>query len=200
METKLFGRYSAKDVKLQDQGIARYLDLSTPTIPHSFGRQNKKGFEKSKIPAIERLINKLMKSGQGKRKLSGKYIRKRGGCGKKLMAMKAIDDAFKLIEKEKLNPLQVFAEAIENTAPREDTTRFKKGGVAQTQSVDVSPLKRIDESIKNIAVAAFQQSFKSKVTVSEALAKELMLAAKQNNQSFAVKRRDEVERIAQSSR
>mgnify|MGYP001570870020 CR=1 FL=1 len=127
-------------------------------------------------------------------------VRGKARIYKEEKAMKAIDDAFKLIEKENLNPIQVFAEAIENSAPREDTTRFKKGGVAQTQSVDVSPLKRIDESIKNIAVAAFQQSFKSKVTVSEALAKELMLAAKQNNQSFAVKRRDEVERIAQSSR
>ena len=150
---------------------------------------------------MERLINKIMRSGQGKRKLSGKYIRGRGSCGKKVQSMKIVEKAFYIVEREtKQNPVQVLVQAIENAAPREDITRIKRGGVSYTVAVDVAPLKRVDEALKNIALAAFAQSFNSKTSAEQALAKELMLAAKGDNTSFAVKRRDEVERIAVSSR
>ena len=96
-----------------------------------------------------------MRSGQGKRKLSGKYIRGRGACGKKLQAMRIVEKAFDRIEKQtKENPVQVLINAIENSAPREDITRIKRGGISYTVSVDVAPTKRIDEALKNLALAA----------------------------------------------
>ena len=91
-------------------------------------------------------------------------------------------------------------DAIQNAGPREDVTRISRGGVSYTVSVDVAPLKKVDESLKNLALAAFSGSFNNKTSAAEALAKELISAAGEENTSFSVKRRDEVERIAKASR
>ncbi|MBU1120684.1 MAG: 30S ribosomal protein S7 [archaeon] len=200
-EFKLFGKWTVEGVKINDITLANHLSLESKLIPHSFGKLTRKRFSKGSMSIVERLVNKVMRSGQGKRKLSGKYIRGRGSCGKKLQAINIIEKAFEIVEKEtKQNPVQVLVRAIENSAPREDTTRIKKGGIAYSIAVDIAPLKRIDESLKNIALAAFSSSFNKKVTASEALAKELILASKDDANSFSIKRKDEVERIAQSSR
>ena len=142
-----------------------------------------------------------MRSGQGKRKLSGKFIRGRGSCGKKLEVMRIVDRAFDIIERQtKQNPIQVLVRAIENAAPREDVTRIKRGGVSYTLAVDVSPLKRLDEAVKNIALGGFGGSFNKKVSAEQALAEEIITAANNDLKSSAVKRKDEVERIAKASR
>lgn len=201
LESKVFGKWSAEGVKITDSSLAAQITLQSKRVPHTFGRKSKRCFEKREIGIVERLANKLMRSGQGRRKLSGKYIRGRGSCGKKLQALRIIEKAFERIEKEtKENPVQVLVKAIENSAPREDITRLKKGGISYTQAVDVAPMRRVDEALKNIAVAAFSQSFSSKTGAPEALAKEIILAAKEDAASFGVKRRNEVERIAASSR
>ena len=199
--TLAFERWGTTDVKISDLGLAKYINLDIKMVPHSFGKKSKKRFEKGNIDIVERLINKMMRSGQGKRKLSGKYIRGRGSCGKKLQAMEIVEKAFEIVEKRtNQNPLQVLVEAIENAAPREDVTRVKKGGIIYSQAVDVAPLKRVDESLKNIAIAAFASSFNTKKDAATALAEELILASKEESKSFSVKRRDEVERIAKASR
>ncbi len=199
--TKLFDKWDSKEVKIHDISLSKYISLDTPTIPHSFGMKTRKRFKKSELPIVERLVNKLMRSGQGKRKLSGKYMRNRQGCGKKFQTMQIVEQAFTTIEKQtKQNPIQVLVNAIENSGPREDVTRIKKGGISYTQSVDVAPIKRIDESLKNIALATFAASYKTKKTAAQALAEELIKASKEDSSSMAIKRRDEVERIAKSSR
>ena len=201
MDSLIFGKWDVKDLQVKDLGLARYVNLKAKAIPHTFGRVAKKHFEKANISIVERLINKIMRSGQGKRKMSGKYIRGRGSCGKKLQAMQIVERAFERVEKEtKQNPVQVLIKAIENSAPREDVTRIKRGGVMYTQAVDLSPLKRVDEALKNIALAAFSGSFNNKKKAEDALAEEIISASKEDNKSFSVKRRDEVERIAKASR
>ena len=201
MESRLFDKWDAKGVEVRDSGLAKYISLETKIIPHTFGKKTRKRFEKAKLPIVERLINKIMRSGQGKRKLSGKFIRGRGSTGKKLQAMEIVERAFEKIEQEsKQNPIQALIRAIENAAQREDITRMKKGGIAYTVAVDVAPLKRLDESLKNIALAAFSGSFNSKKKAWEALAEEIILAAKGDSKALSIKRRDEVERIAKSSR
>lgn len=198
---QLFDKYSTAEVKVSDLGLAKYMDLKSKNVPFSFGRLAKKRFGKMQISIVERLINKVMRSGQGKRRLSGKYIRGRNSTGKKLQATKIVYDAFELIEKEtKQNPVEVLIKAIEYAAPREDVTRLKKGGVMYTQAVDLAPLKRVDESLKNIALSGFSQSFNNPTPAARALANEIMLAAKNDAKSFSVRRRDEVERIAKGSR
>ncbi|MEK6821340.1 MAG: 30S ribosomal protein S7, partial [archaeon] len=86
-EIKVFGKWDTSEVKVVDITLARQISLEPRIIPHSFGRGVKRAFAKEKISVVERLINKIMRSGQGKRKLSGKYIRGRGSCGKKVQAM-----------------------------------------------------------------------------------------------------------------
>jgi len=200
-EIKFFNKWGTKDVKISDVTLAKHISLKPRIIPHTFGRETRKRFQKAELNIVERLVNKLMRSGQGKRKMSGKYIRGRGGCGKKFQVIRMIEAAFELIEAEtKQNPIQVLVKAVENAAPREDTTRIKRGGVAYTVSVDISPMRRIDDAIKNIALAAFAQSFNSKTAAESALAKEIILASKDDSASFSIKRRDEVERIAVASR
>ena len=202
-ESKLlvFGKYDPAEVVLNDASLAKYVSLETKKIPHTFGRNTRKRFEKGTVSIVERLINKLMRSGQGKRKMSGKFIRGRGSCGKKMQAMHTVEKAFEIVERQTgKNPIQVLVDAIQYAGPREDTTRIKKGGVSYTVSVDVAPLKKINEALKNVALAAFSNSFNTKTSAAEALAKELIAAAKEDNASFSVRRRDEVERIAKSSR
>lgn len=197
----VFGLYDPTEVRITDPSLGKSISLTTKAFPHSFGIGISKKLNKANISIVERLINKIMRSGQGKRKMSGKYIRGRGGTGKKLQALNIVREAFEIVQREtKQNPIQVLVKAVENSGPREDTTRIKRGGISYTVSVDVSPIKRVDESLKNLALAAFSSSFNKKISAAEALAKELILAAKEDNASFSVKRRDEVERIAKSSR
>jgi len=197
----VFGKYETTEVQIADPSLANYVTLETKKVPITFGRLTRRRFEKAQLSVVERLINKIMRSGQGKRKMSGKYIRGRNGCGKKIQAMKIVESAFDIVHRRtKENPVQVLVKAIENAGPREDTTRIKRGGISYTVSVDVSPMKKVDEALKNISLAAFSQSFDRKVKAEEALATELIAAAKEDSSSFSVKRRDEVERIAKSSR
>lgn len=199
--TLLFDKWDTKDVKMNDLGLAKYMSMDTKIVPHTFGKKTRKRFGKADLSIVERLINKIMRSGQGKRKLSGKFIRGRNSCGKKLQAIEIVERAFDIIEKEtKQNPVQVLVKAIENAAQREDITRMKKGGIAYTVAVDVAPMNRVDESLKNIALSAFSSSFSSKKKAWVALAEEIILTANNDPKSTSIKRRDEVERIAKSSR
>ena len=94
----------------------------------------------------------------------------------------------------------VLIKAIENSAPREDVTRVVHGGTRYQVAVDVSPKRRVDMALRNVSIAAIMSAFNKKATLSEALANELILAAKNDLNSYAIKRRDEVERIARSAR
>ena len=199
--TLVFGKWDPAEVTIRDSSLQKYVGVESKKIPHTFGKKTRKRFEKGRLSVVERLINKIMRTGQGKRKLSGKFIRGRGSCGNKVQAMHIVEEAFDLVEKRTgKNPIQVLIDAIQNAGPREDTTRIQRGGVYYTVSVDVAPLKKVDEALKNIALAAFQGSFNNKTSAAEALAKELVSASSEENTSYSVRRRDEVERIAKASR
>lgn len=200
-QPKILGKWAMEGVQIRDYSLAPYINLESRFVPHSFGRSTEHKFEKAKMNVVERLINKIMRSGQGKRKMSGKFIRGRNSTGKKIQAIQIVERAFEQIEREtNQNPVQVLITAIENVTVREDTTRIKKGGVAYTVAVDVAPMRRVDEALKNLALCGFAGSFNKKVAAHEALAKEIILAAKGDSNSSSIKRRDEVERIAVASR
>ncbi|NMA44197.1 MAG: 30S ribosomal protein S7 [Candidatus Diapherotrites archaeon] len=197
----MFNKWDTSEVVVKDLSLVRYINLDTIIIPHTFGRKGQGRFAKANVNIVERLINKIMRSGQGKRKLSGKYVRGRGSCGKKMQAIQIVERAFEIVEKKtKKNPIQVLVDAVENAAPREDITRIKRGGVAYSLAVDVSPIKRLDEALKNIALAGFGNSFNKKVSAEEALAEEIIAAAAGDMKSSALKRKEEVERVARASR
>ncbi|MFH0905801.1 MAG: 30S ribosomal protein S7 [archaeon] len=199
-DLKMFGKWDTNALVFKDSGVQQYMCVDPRIVPHTFGIK-KKAIEKAKVNLVERLINKMMRSGQGKKKLSGKFIRHRMGCGKKEQLIKAVDEAFDYINKTtKENPLQVLVTAIENSAPREDIIKLQRGSITYTQAVDVAPMRRLDEALKNIALAAFKNTYNNSEDVYKALADELIAASKADQKSYAVKRRDEIERIAQGSR
>ena len=75
--TLLFGKWSFHDVKVRDVSLAKYLNFDANIIPHTFGKHAGHRLGKARVGIVERLVNKTMRSGQGKRKLSGKYLRGR---------------------------------------------------------------------------------------------------------------------------
>lgn len=201
MEVKIFGKWST-DVEIRDLGLKSYINLTPVHLPHSCGRHESTRFWKHKLSIVERLVNKVMRSGSVKRKVGGRFIRRHGGLtGKKIKAMKIVMNAFDIIhEKTHENPIQVLVRAIENSSPREETTTLTYGGVRYHQSVDVSPQRRVDQALKYISLGASAKAFKSKISYQEALAEEIILASQNDIKSLAVSKRDEVERIAKSAR
>ncbi len=197
----ILGKWTTNDVVCKDLGIAKYLSLKEKEVPHTFGVAKSTPTDKAKVNIVERLINKMMRSGQGKKKLSGKFIRGKKACGKKEQMIKIVDESFdNIYATTKRNPIQVLVEAIENSAPREDIIRLQRGGITYNQAVDIAPIQRLDESLKNLALAPFKATFKTRKDMVSALTEEIVSASKNDQKSYAVKRKDEIERIAQGSR
>lgn len=68
--------------------------------------------------------------------------------GKKLMAVRIVKHAFEIIHLlTDFNPIQVLVDAVQNTGPREDSTRIGSHGTVRRQAVDVSPLRRVNQAI-----------------------------------------------------
>jgi small subunit ribosomal protein S7 len=67
-------------------------------------------------------------------------------------------------------------------------------------SVDVAPQRRIDLALRLMTEGARKASLKNPRTVEECLAEELILAANKDVKSYAVSKRNEMERIARASR
>jgi small subunit ribosomal protein S7 len=183
----VFNKYDIKEVKINDQGLRRYINISPIFLPHSSARYANRKFGKSKVSIIERLINNMMRT--------EKYT------GKKSKAYNAVKDAFDIIAKKtKKNPLQVLVEAIENSAPIEEITRLRLGGISVPKAVDSTPSRRLDIALRNISTGAVKGSHKSKKTVASCLADEIILASKGEITSYAVNKKEDIERVAASAR
>merc|ERR1712080_225279 len=98
------------------------------------------------------------------------------------------------------NPIQVLIDAVKHGGPREDSTRIGSAGVVRRQAVDVSPLRRVNQAIWYMCTGARDQSFRQIKSIAECLADEIMNAANDNQNSFAIKRKDETERVAKANR
>jgi len=179
-------KYNADEVKVEDQGLERYINLDTENIYLGAVSANKM-FAKSKIPVVERLINNIMRS--------QKYT------GKKIKAYKIVRSSFDIIEKKtKKNPLQILVNAIQNAAPKEEATRLRFGGILVPKAVDTSPQRRLDIAIRNISTGSVNTSHKNKKRMEQCLAEEIMKAADNDLNSFAVSKKNEMERVAKSAR
>ena len=186
-EIKLFQKWSFKEIKVEDIGLQRYLNLTPMVAPHSMGRHEHQRFRKAKVNVVERLINSLMRSGKN--------------SGKKAKATGIVKEAFEIIAaKTNRNPIEVLVKAVENSSPCEDTTRISYGGVVYHLSVDVAPQRRIDLAIRHISEGARAASINTPRSIQEILADELILAANKDIKSAGVAKRNEIERVAQSSR
>jgi small subunit ribosomal protein S7 len=186
-EIMLFQKWSFKDISVVDIGLQRYLNLTPMVAPHSMGRHEHQRFRKAKVNVVERLINSLMRSGKN--------------SGKKAKATNIVKEAFEIIYvRTGKNPIEVLVKAVENASPCEDTTRISYGGVVYHLSVDVAPQRRIDLAIRHISEGARAASINNPKSIQETLADELILAANKDIKSAGVAKRNEIERVAQSSR
>ncbi|HIG03955.1 MAG TPA: 30S ribosomal protein S7 [Candidatus Poseidoniales archaeon] len=187
MGTLVFGKWDATEIVCSDPGLAPYLNLKTVGTPHSGGRHANAWFGKAKLSIVERFINGLMRS--------GKYT------GKKLGAAKAFEAALDRIgDRTGENPLQTFVNAIGNAAPMEEITRIRYGAVSQPKAVDSSPSRRLDVALRHLCKGSQQGTHKTKRSLTQCIVNELTKAAAGDVASFAIAKKEEVERIAASAR
>jgi len=186
-EIRLFGEYSFEGIEVRDIGLKRYLNLDAIYLPHSGGRHEARRFRKSTLNIVERFINNIMKPGS-----SG---------GEKSRITDSVRTAFRIIAlKTGRNPVEVLVRAVENSAPNEDTTRIGYGGVVYRLAVDISPQRRIDIALRFITKGIVEQTFSTRRALEEVIADNLVGAANNDGNNFAVRRKQEIERVALSSR
>jgi len=187
---KLFGKWSYEGVTVGDITLEDFIALKAKDqvfVPHTAGRYQLKRFRKAQCPVVERLCNALMRKGRNN--------------GKKLLALRIVQQTFEIIHLlTDENPLQVYVRALVNAGPREDSTRVGAGGVVRRQAVDVAPFRRINQAIYLMGIGAREASFRTIKSISECLADEIINASKGSSNSYAIKKKDEVERVAKANR
>jgi small subunit ribosomal protein S7 len=182
----MFAKYDMSVIKIEDLGLQRYINLESKDFflgaPHA-----NKMFGKANVPIIERMINILMKT--------------EVYTGQKTKAYKVLRMAFEMIERRtKTNPMQVFVDALQNAAPKEETTRLRFGGIMVPKAVDISPQRRLDIALRNICSGAMTASHKNKKRIEACLADELFKASKNDPASFSVAKKNDLERVAKAAR
>lgn len=185
---KLFNTYQYDTVNVTDETLKPFINISRTLInPHSGASNACKFRGQSNTSIVERFACCFMRKGRNN--------------GKKSLALKSVEDAFFLINKMSgKNPLQVLVDAIQNCGPREESGRVGRGGAMKRTSVDVSSHRRVNVALKFLSTGIRNKAYKNFKTLAEVIADELMLAESSNPNSYAVKKRDEVEKIAKSNR
>ncbi|MEK6757971.1 MAG: 30S ribosomal protein S7, partial [Nanoarchaeota archaeon] len=88
----------------------------------------------------------------------------------------------------------------ENAAPRDEITVIEYGGARYPQAVDVSPMRRVNLALKHLIHGASDKAFNKKKTITQGLAEEIILASEGNGESFALRKKNESEKQADSAR
>jgi len=98
-EVRLFGKWSYDGVQVNDISVDDFIAVKAKDqvyVPHTQGRYQLKRFRKAQCPIVERLCHALMRKGRN--------------AGKKLMAVRIVQQAFEIIHLlTDENPLQVSA-------------------------------------------------------------------------------------------
>jgi small subunit ribosomal protein S5e len=187
---KLFGKWNVDEVVINDKSLEDYIavkDNAAKYVPHTAGRYAAKRFRKAQCPIVERLINSMMMKGRNN--------------GKKLMTTRIVRHTLEIIHLNTgENPVQVLVDAIANSGAREDSTRIGRAGTVRRQACDVSPLRRVNTAISLICTGARNAAFRNIKTIAECLADELINASKLSSNSYAIKKKDELERVAKGNR
>lgn len=197
IQFKIFDKYDLSEVKVEDEGLKTAINLEPKLILKSQGRNVVK-LGQAKVNIVERLMNRLSVAGHRGKKHK---IEVGHSTGKYSKNMKIILDAFEIIEKKTgKNPVAVLVKAIENSAPRDEITVIEYGGARYPQAVDVSPLRRVNLALRWMVQGAGDKAFAKKKKLSQALAEEIILSAENNGESFALKKKNESEKQADSAR
>ncbi len=116
--------------------------------------------------------------------------------GKKSTAERIVYGAFDSIKtKSGKDPLEVFSQAVQNTKPMVEVKSRRVGGANYQVPVEVRPVRRVALAMRWLREAALKRGEKS---MGMRLAGELMEAAE--NRGGAVKKREEVHRMAEANK
>ena len=191
----LFRKWDISEIEINDLGLKTAISLKETILPMDFGRSALKRFNKADVNIVERLANKMMHFGKKYAKNTGRM------AGKKIHIFNIVKTAFEIIHlKTGKNPVEVLVRAVENSAPNEDTTRIVYGGTVYHVSVDVAPIRRVDLALRFIADGVKESTFSNPKPIEEYLVEHLILSANNDPTAPSVKKKNELERIAQASR
>ena len=116
--------------------------------------------------------------------------------GKKGVAQKVVYGAFEIIkEKTDKDPMEVYAQAMENIMPSLEIKARRVGGATYQVPIEIRPERRQTLALRWIVDFARKRGEK---TMAERLAGELMDAM--NNTGAAVKRKEEMHRMAEANK
>ena len=116
--------------------------------------------------------------------------------GKKSVALKIMYTAFELMEKKAdKDPVELFLQALGNVSPTVEVKPRRVGGATYQVPIEVIPARREALAMSWLLAAARARNGKS---MAEKLSGELVDAA--NNTGGAMKKREEVHRMAESNR
>ncbi len=195
---KAFDKYDLKEVKVEDEGLKNVVFLDDKLVIKSHGRLNTDKFGRIKVNIIERFVNLISVPGHRGKK---QKIQTKHATGKYYKNMKMALSCFEIIQdKTGKNPIQIFIKAIENAAPREEVTTIEYGGARYPQAVDTSPLRRINVALRNLVHAGYDKSFNKKIKIQQGLASEIIAASENSGESAAIKKKNELEKQADSAR
>ena len=191
----LFRKWDTTEIEIKDLGLKTAISLKQIIMPLDFGRSALKRYNKGQVNIVERLANKLMHFGKKYAKNTGRQ------GGKKHHSLNIVKTAFEIIHlKTGKNPVEILVRAVENSAPNEDTTRIVYGGTVYHVSVDVAPLRRVDLALRFIADAIKEATFSNPKPIEEYIAEHLILASNNDPIAPSIKKKNELERVAQASR
>jgi small subunit ribosomal protein S7 len=194
---KIFGLWDAGGVEVTEPGLKRVINLDAKLLLKSHGR-NRKEFGKTRVNIIERLVNILQVPGSRAKKHK---IITRWNTGKFSKNTRVVIDALKIVEKQKKeNPIAVLIKAIENAAPRDTVTAIEYGGARYPQASDLSPIRRVNLVLRFFVHGAYDKAFNKKASITEALAKEIILASEGSSESFAMQKKNDLEKQADAAR
>ena len=89
---------------------------------------------------------------------------------------------------------------MENSAPRDEVTAVEYGGARYPQAVDISPRRRLNLALRFMVNGSYDKAFNKKASIVEALAKEIIAASNNSGESFAVSKKNDMEKQADSAR
>ena len=116
--------------------------------------------------------------------------------GKKSVAFRVLYDSFELIEQRAKKPaIEVFEQALQNATPQIEVRPRRVGGSTYQVPTPVDANRKLSLSMRWLLAAARARGGRS---MADKLAGEFMDAA--NNQGAAVKRKDDVHRMADANR
>ncbi|MBR9706015.1 30S ribosomal protein S7 [Candidatus Pacearchaeota archaeon] len=197
LDFKLFDLYDVSEIKVEDPGMKRYINLSPKLMVKSHGRIREK-FGRGKINLLELFANLVAVPGHRGKKhkiITGHKT------GKYNQNMKIVLDCLKIIEeKTKQNPVQVLVTALEHAAPRDGVTIIEYGGARYPQSVDISPVRRVTMTLRHIVHGSYDKSFNKKTKIERALADEIIKAYKNDSDSYSMAKKKDSEKQANSAR